>query len=338
MKRKVSAVALISTLLTLAFAVTLLVDSVSANFMPFNIPSHTIEITADGNVTGTDNIKRYGTNYEFTANVSGSIIVFCDNITIIGNGHSLMGNGGSTGLFLEGKQNTTIKNLTISNFEHGITYSYYHNMHISAIDYRTDSDCKNNVLIANNIINNKWGVYCYFAQNITISGNVISNNSEIGISTFDSGEIQIYGNTLSENNVAASFTNCDKSNVYGNNFINNVNQTNVDPESNSGLNFGWSTISWNNGRVGNFWSNYKGTDVNKDGVGDTPYIIDNKNTDRYPLIVPLTVPQPEKPQTELFPTALVTANVMLVVISTIVLAVITFAGLLVYFRRRKGKP
>jgi parallel beta-helix repeat protein len=329
MKRQVSAVVLISTLLTLTLAVTLLVDSVSANFMPLNIPSHSIEITADGNVTGTDNIKRNGTNYEFTANVSGSIIVFCDNITIIGNGYSLMGNGDSTGLFLESRQNTTIKNLTISNFEHGIIYSYYRNMY---------SDCKNNVLIENNIINNKWGVHCYFAQNITISGNVISNNSEIGISTFDSGEIQIYGNTLSENNVAASFTNCDNSKVYGNNFIDNVNQTNVDSESNSGLNFGWSTISWNNGRVGNFWSNYKGTDVNKDGVGDTPYIIDNKNTDRYPLMVPVTVPQSEKQQTELFPTPSVTANWIMVVIATVVLAVITCAGLLVYFRRRKGKP
>ena len=328
MKRKMSAVALISILLTLTFAVTLLVDSVSANFMPFNIPSHSIEITAEGNVTGTDNIKRNGTNYEFTANVSGSIIVFCDNITIIGNGHSLMGNGNSTGLFLEGRQNTTIKNLTISNFEHGITYSYYHNMY---------SDCKNNVLIANNIIDNKWGVYCYFAQNITISGNVISNNSEIGISTFDSSEIKIYGNTLSDNNVAASFTDCDNSNVYGNIFINNANQTNVDPESNSGLNFGWSTISWSNGRVGNFWSNYKGTDVNKDGVGDTPYIIDNKNIDRYPLMVPLTVPQQEKPQTEHFPTASFTTNGIMVLIATIVLAIITCAGLLVYFRRRK-KP
>ena len=178
MKRTVFAPALIPTLLTLALVETLLVDSAYANFMPLNIPPHSIEIMADGNVTGTDNIKRSGTNYEFTANISGSIVVSCDNITINGNGYSLTGNGDSSGIFFQGRQNTTIKNLTISNFQHGIIYSYYREMY---------SDCKNNALIANKITNNKWGIYCYHAQNITIFGNIVSNNSEIGISTFNSG-------------------------------------------------------------------------------------------------------------------------------------------------------
>jgi parallel beta-helix repeat protein len=323
MKRKALALTLISTLLTLALVETLLVDSAHANFMPLNIPPHSIEITADGNVIGTDNIKRVGTDYEFTANISGNIVVLCDNITINGNGYSLTGNGGSSGIFLEGRHDITIKNLTISNFQDGVVYSYYREMF---------SDCKNNALIANNIANNKWGVYCYFAQNIVISGNVISNNSNTGISTFDSAQIQIYGNTLAENNVAVRFTHLENSNVYGNNFINNANQTNLDPESKGGGSFGWSTINWNNGRSGNFWSDYEGADANKDDVGDTPYVIDDNNTDNYPLMAPLTVPpspSPEpQPEPEPFPTMLFAA------VSAVSIVAVG-AGLLVYFKKHK---
>jgi parallel beta-helix repeat protein len=321
MKRTVFPLALITTLLTLILIGNLLVDSAYANFMPLNIPPHSIEITADGNVTGTDDIKRVGATYEFTANISGAIVVSCDNITINGNGYSLTGNGDSTGFFLEGRQNVTIKNVTISNFEHGIVYSYYRDMF---------SDCKNNAIIASNITDSKWGVYCYFAQNITISGNVISNNSKHGISTFDSAQIQIYGNTLSENNVAVRFTHLENGNVYGNNFINNANQTLVDPESKSGGSFGWSTIKWNNKRLGNFWSDYKGADANKDNIGDTPYIIDENNQDNYPLITPY-VTSPSEPEQESFPTPLI--------ITALAIVAIAGMGLLTYFKKRRpSKP
>ena len=35
--------------------------------------------------------------------------------------------------------------------------------------------------------------------------------------------------------------------------------------------------------LGNYWSDYKGSDADKDGIGDTPYIIDG-DKDEYPLI------------------------------------------------------
>jgi parallel beta-helix repeat protein len=326
MKRKAIALTLIPTLMTLTLVGNLWGDSAYANFMPLNIPLHSIEITADGNVTGTENIKRVSTDYEFTANISGGIVVLCDNITINGNGYSLNGNGASSGIFLEGRQHITIKNLTISNFEDGIVYSYYREMF---------SDCKNHALIANNIVNNKWGIYCYFAKNIVISGNVISNNSKTGTSTFDSAQIQINGNTLSENNVAVRFTHLENSNVYGNNFINNANQTSVDTESKRGDSFGWSTINWNYRRLGNFWSDCEGADANKDGICDLPYIIDSNNTDHYPLMQPFmatpsptAIPTPTQ-TTEPFPTALITAS--------IVTAAVIGIGLVMHFKKPKRR-
>jgi len=35
---------------------------------------------------------------------------------------------------------------------------------------------------------------------------------------------------------------------------------------------------------GNYWSDYAGVDADGDGIGDPPYVIDENNTDRYPLI------------------------------------------------------
>jgi len=77
--------------------------------------------------------------------------------------------------------------------------------------------------------------------------------------------------------------------IYLNNFINNTD--NVDS-------FG-STNIWNSSQeityaydgnaytnyLGNYWSDYKGTDADGDGIGNTAYRIDFDN-DVYPLIQP----------------------------------------------------
>jgi hypothetical protein len=66
---------------------------------------------------------------------------------------------------------------------------------------------------------------------------------------------------------------------YNNNFVGNAQQV----SSNA------STNIWNNGYPsgGNYWSDYSGADENpKDGIGDTPHVIDNNNVDRYPLMKP----------------------------------------------------
>jgi nitrous oxidase accessory protein NosD len=51
--------------------------------------------------------------------------------------------------------------------------------------------------------------------------------------------------------------------------------------------------NWDNGKVGNCWSDYNGTDANHDGIGDTPYTIDIVDRDRFPLMQsPVKPPAP----------------------------------------------
>ena len=322
MKRTALALTLTSLLLTLMLIGLFSVDLASADFMPVNVPDHNVEITADGNVTGTDKIQQDNNIYTFTGNIVGSIVILRDNITIDGAGYALQGNGYRYGIFIqdissENGSDVLIKNLTIMNYETGVLYSYYH-----GVD-------KVVILSGNTFKNNTRGIMCYNTNNIIISDNKIVNN-DFGIRSFIVQNIVVRGNFFSDNRIAVQFEGIGinyYTSVCGNNFVNNTYHAIIDPEklSNEG-----ATISWDNGSSGNFWSNYNGSDLNLDGIGDTPYVIDKNNQDNYPHMAPFETqssPEPE-PEPEPFPTTLVVAA------SGAFIAIVGI-GLLVYFKKRK---
>ncbi len=75
-------------------------------------------------------------------------------------------------------------------------------------------------------------------------------------------------NTISRNNITYSYywgihINSDYNLIYLNNFSDNPLHA-VD----DGLN-----NEWNSAYIGNYWDNYTGVDLDDDGIGDTPYII-----------------------------------------------------------------
>jgi nitrous oxidase accessory protein NosD len=92
---------------------------------------------------------------------------------------------------------------------------------------------------------------------------------------------QIFRNTFRNNGLAIVEFGSNNT-YYLNNFINNTKTIDV---QNSQIS------NWDNGTIGNYWDDYQGEDSNSDGIGDTPYIIDENNQDNYPLMEPFVIPE-----------------------------------------------
>jgi len=257
----------------------------------------TIYIRADGsidpptaNITSVDNVT-----YTFTSNINDSIVVERDDIVVDGAGYTVQGTGAmdSKGIHLTGS-NVTIKNMTIKNFWEGISLGVSRNSVISGNNITNNSrgmhicgGSGNTVISGNNITNNSsFGIKLCICFNITIFGNNITNNTYDGIIIIGYPN-SIFENNITNNKYGISLFSWDNV-IYHNNFVNNTYQ--VIPE------FEDANV-WDDGYPsgGNYWSDYNGTDlysgsdqieIGSDGIGDTPYIIDTNNTDRYPLMKP----------------------------------------------------
>jgi parallel beta-helix repeat protein len=125
--------------------------------------------------------------------------------------------------------------------------------------------------------------------NCTISGNYIEKNGYAAF--YFEGAVRC---TITENNVVDNFCYFNiwhgsvNSTFFHNNFIGDWTGS---PRSYDSHNF------WDNGLEGNYWKEYNSTDANGDGIGDAPYLIDDHSdsVDRYPLMNPVEIPEPETP-------------------------------------------
>ena len=321
------ALVLVLALLLLMTCETDVVNVGYANFFPAPVPEHNFEVKGSGDViekASSDRIQQNGTFYKFTEDIFGSLVVYRDNIVIDGAGHSLQGNGMFAGFFLQGRNNVTIKNVRISNFTIGIELTW---------DWPLGRKNDNNIFQGNIISNNTYGISCGLIGNATILENTITDNT-VGISSF-SDNISVTGNDISNNDKGIEII-ASNGDIYHNNFINNKLQVICDPDNDPGQYYGKiSVIHWYNDERGNYWSDYQGSDVDHDGIGDAPHVMDANNTDNYPLSNPVIIPDFYKGKSvvtdmQLFPTTLG-------VIAFGTSAVVIGAGAFVYFRKLRSK-
>ena len=110
-----------------------------------------------------------------------------------------------------------------------------------------------------------------------VESNTVSGSRYVGVELAeDANYNQIIANNIRNNGVGASFVNSSNNIVYHNNFIDN--SVLITSRSADEINF------FDNGAEGNYWNRYKGADSDGDGIGDTPYIIDENNQDNHPLM------------------------------------------------------
>ena len=230
-------------------------------------------------------------------NTYGFYIVNSNNNSISNNICSL--NDGFGIWLVFDSNNNTISDNNCSNNDYGIGLVF---------------DSNDNTISDNNCSNNDYGIGLGDSNNNSISNNNCSNNEDNGIWLVDSNDNYISTNNCSNNhcgiylqdyskNNSISNNNCtnnshgihleDDSNnnhIYLNNFINNIIYNVYSYESTNTWNSP-EKITYSYGRrtytscLGNYYDDYTGTDRNRDGIGDTPYQID-EDRDMYPLMEP----------------------------------------------------
>jgi nitrous oxidase accessory protein len=159
-----------------------------------------------------------------------------------------------------------------------------------------------NVIFNNTVTNCTYGLLIgTYARNNIAYENILTNN-DVGIRV-QSGKSNntLYGNYVANNRYGAFVIGGKESVVlYYNDFVDNIEQVNTD-----------SVVVWadgreekayhggifDNGEEGNYWSDYTGADADGDGIGDTPYVIDENRTDNYPLMQPVIIPRFQPPDT-----------------------------------------
>ncbi len=257
---------------------TLLMIAVSTSVFNLSLVKATpgtIYIRADGSIdpptaliSSVDNIT-----YTFTDNVYDEIVVERNSIIVDGNGYTLQGSGVGLGFYLSGINNVTIENTNIDGFEDGVVLY---------------GSSNNNSISGNNIIaNDEVGIWLDDSSNGNICGNNITHNQN-GIVLSNSSDSSIYGNNITNNYYGVFLEDSSSNKFFHNNFI--LNSWAQAYTSTSG-----DANSWDDGYPsgGNYWSDYTGVDYYSgpnqdqpggDGIGDTPYVIDESNRDRYPLM------------------------------------------------------
>ncbi|MCW4029436.1 MAG: right-handed parallel beta-helix repeat-containing protein [Candidatus Bathyarchaeota archaeon] len=312
-------------------------------------------------------------NHITNATFDGIEIYHSENTTIA---HNLIANN-ENGIYhrAEAKNEVISDNLIINNKHSGILggSDYSKITHNFVVDngggITVGSACQ---VTRNNITRNSASGIIFRSNNL-ITDNYISKN-QIGLMTNNGQGNIITQNSIIENDDWGSRFQGETENnlIYYNNFILN-NGSELQASIKGYWVFDLSTISeedhpppqhvagaynsWDNGTVGNYWSNYHllypyAQAVENQSFSNEPYVIDDNNKDNYPLLRPIKFNTIEMPSTDAPPEMYISPvkpieeqhepiepSPTTPVTGTIVLSILGAAGLvvvfLVYFRHRR---
>ncbi|MDD4332362.1 MAG: NosD domain-containing protein [Methanosarcinaceae archaeon] len=209
---------------------------------------------------------------------------------------------GPSGVFLDGANNCELTNNTFAINDIGISLQDSNNSNLhkniavrnywDGIDLLNSNGCKlyqnlvagngrgifignstNSSLLSSSVLANNEGINLQASRDCFLEGNRICGN-ELGIYVEEAKNNTLKNNILETNFIGVILKEAEENLFYENHFASRE-QNAID----------YGTNIWNSS-VGNFWNDYSGKDADKDGIGDTPYII-NESTgsfDYRPLI------------------------------------------------------
>jgi parallel beta-helix repeat protein len=239
-----------------------------------------ITINADGSISPSSApIKQTSNIYSLISDIVGSITVHTSNIILDGSGHTVLG------VSLQGTLNVTVKNFVVASQGEavGISLSYASNNLIvnNTVTGFESIQALNGVLFA--------GIYVEGGTSNTITQNNLMYNLN-GMEFINTSYNLIVQNNITSNPIwnfhgpfstGIYFVGASNNTIYHNNFVNSTYQAKVPDSINA----------WDDGYLGNYWSDYKteypsAVQMGDSGISNMPYSIDAQNIDRYPLMQP----------------------------------------------------
>ncbi|XES77111.1 MAG: nitrous oxide reductase family maturation protein NosD [Candidatus Bathyarchaeia archaeon] len=246
--------------------------------------SEAIILHSTSNVTITKNL--------LSNNSEGVSLNACTDVTITEN--AVISNSGSC-VTLVGSSNVSVTRNLLS----GFTSPDLPSMGLSL------SSANNCLVKANNITRLDQGISLATSTDNLVVDNYLAQNG-LGIYIYMGGKNIIFQNTLKQNSMwamqlSSSPAQTNNNLIYCNSFLDN---TSVEGGTEGNLQvsnpwyFGPETNRWDNGTVGNYWSDYhtrypNASEIGNSGIGDTYFEVNPNSIDHHPLLNP--VPLPEVP-------------------------------------------
>jgi parallel beta-helix repeat protein len=236
--------------------------------------------------------------------LSGNNVTYNNNYGIyISSGNTLRNNWMSNNRVNFDVRGTSFENdVDTSNLVNGKPIIYWVNQQDKTVPHNAGYvalvKCEDITVQNLNLTNNGDGIFLAFTNHSTIIGNTLANNNN-GINFWGSSNNRVVGNNIRENSEGIFFSGAMfldvfhypslSNSIYHNNFVDNENNV-ADVAGSWWLQESTPAVNiWDERLEGNYWSNYNGTDNDGDGIGETPYIINDHNQDNCPLIFPVNI-------------------------------------------------